>query len=183
MWKKIEKHQIKDVLVGAKVRINGVENVLESHYPHQNDFGFDLEDPCRVGYGDYITVFGDRRWDNPNNTVEIWEEDAKYIPKAGETCEICSSGHVWKKFDCVYVDSETVFGYLTTPCGVRVSSGWSKEAIKFRPKKSQEQLELEDLEQYLLDNLERPIASADGFVKGLAKSLQNIGFKKPEGLI
>lgn len=69
MWKRIDKEQIKQVNIGDKIRVNGVETTLARHYS-DCDFGFDTEDVIPYGNG-YFDTFGSNRW---NNVVEVWAD-------------------------------------------------------------------------------------------------------------
>ena len=69
MWKQISKEEIKQVSVGDKIRVNGVETVLEGHYGRR-DFGFDTKHKCGPLV---LTTVGDG-WDTEDIVVEVWQE-------------------------------------------------------------------------------------------------------------
>lgn len=71
MWKQISKEEIKNVQIGTRVRVNGIETTLTDHYS-ERDYGFDVE--YQPGL-DYLTacIFHHGLWDQ-NNIVEVFEE-------------------------------------------------------------------------------------------------------------
>lgn len=73
MWKKIEKAEdVKKIPVGGKVRVNGRESVVCSHY-EDDDFGFDVKAGCAVCNVDVRSGMV---------TIEYWEEDMYKIDES-----------------------------------------------------------------------------------------------------
>lgn len=74
-WVRVYRDDIKDVPIGARIRINGIENVLTYHYPSPDDYGFNTDKNIAGGNHD---TFGGSRW-NRDYIVEVHRDEYAYI--------------------------------------------------------------------------------------------------------